>query len=110
MTSDGRPYARFRRALDVRSILQAETAARELGLLGLLDALDYLTLLAAEAPDRYDRAAQRWLARLLAESTLTPDEVAVASGCLRGLAAGYGEQSREVLRAVVKRRHGWRSQ
>jgi hypothetical protein len=31
MTSDGRPYARFRRALDVRSVLQAETAAREMG-------------------------------------------------------------------------------
>jgi hypothetical protein len=97
--------ARFRRALEVRSILQAETAAREMGRLGLLDALDYLALLAAEAPDRYDRAAQRWLSRLLAESPMTPDEAAVAFGCLRGLAAGYGEQSREVLRALVKRRH-----
>jgi hypothetical protein len=64
--------------------MQAETAARELGRLGLLDALDYLVLLAAEAPERFDRAAQRWLARLLSESALTPDEVAVASGCVRG--------------------------
>ena len=89
--------------------MQAESAARELGRLGLLDALDYLVLLAAEAPERYDRAARRWLSRLLAESdALSPDDVAVAHGCLRGLAAGYGEQSREVLRAVVKRRHGTR--
>jgi len=29
----------------------------------------------------------------------------VALGCLRGLAAGYVEQSREVLRTLVKRRH-----
>jgi hypothetical protein len=32
------------------------------------------------------------------------DEATVALGGLRGLAAGYGEQSREVLRAFVKRR------
>jgi uncharacterized protein YdeI (YjbR/CyaY-like superfamily) len=32
------------------------------------DALDYLSLLATEAPDRYDRAARRWLARLLADA------------------------------------------
>jgi hypothetical protein len=111
MTSEGRPYARFRRALDVRSVMQAEMAAREMGRLGLLDALDYLTLLAAEAPDRYDRAARRWLARLLAESeSLSADELAVALGCLRGLAAGYGEQSREVLQVLVKRRHETRGQ
>ena len=50
MTSNGRPHARFRRALQVRSVLQAEAATRELPHVGLLDALDYLTLLAAEAP------------------------------------------------------------
>src|SRR6476661_6887553 len=77
MTAEGRPYARFRRALDIRSVMQAETAAREMGRLGLNDALDYLVLLAAEAPDRYDRAARKWLARLLNESSaLTLDEVA----------------------------------
>ena len=68
MISEGRPYARFRRALAVRSVLQAETAARELDRLGLNDALDYLVLLAADAPDQYDRAARKWLARLLSES------------------------------------------
>jgi hypothetical protein len=111
MTSDGRPYARFRRALDVRSVMQAEMAAREMGRLGLLDALDYLVLLAAEKPERFDRAARKWLTRLLSESPgLTLDEAAVALGCLRGLAAGYGDQSREVLRALVKRRHETRGQ
>ena len=81
MTAEGRPYARFRRALEVRSVMQAEMATRE------------------------------WLSRLLAESpAMTADEVAVAWGCLRGLAAGYEEQSREVLRALVKRRHGARGQ
>ena len=57
MTSEGRPEARFRRALEVRSVMQAETAAHELGRLGLNDALDYLVLLAAEAPRRAVRRA-----------------------------------------------------
>ena len=106
MTFEGRPYARFRRALQVRSVMHAETAAREMGRLGLNDALDYLTLLAAEAPERYEAAARRWLTRLFAGSqALTLDEVTLALGWLHGLAAGYGEQSREVLRALVKRRH-----
>jgi hypothetical protein len=106
MGSDGSAYGRFRRAIERSNVLGAEMSARELGQLGLLDALDYLTLLAAEAPDRYDRAARRWLSRLLSESdALTPDDVTVALGCLRGLAAGYEEPSREVLRALVKRRH-----
>src|SRR5262249_16887785 len=101
----------FRRALDVRSVGQAELAARELGRRGLLDALDYLALLAAEAPERFDRAARRWLSRLLEESpALTLDDVTVALGCLRGLSGGCGEASGEVLRGLVKRRHGTRGQ
>ena len=74
-------------------------------------ALDYLVLLANEAPDRYDRAARKWLTQLLAESpALTLNEVEVALGCLRGIAALYEEQSREVLRVLVKRRHEARGQ
>ena len=106
MTSQGRPYARFQRALEVRSVPQAEAAARELPRLGLLDALDYCTLLAAEAPERYERAARRWLMRLLAESdTLTLDEAHLALACLRSLPAGDVDQLRAVLRVLVKRRH-----
>jgi len=58
---------------------------------------------AAHCAERYDQAA--WLSRLLAESeALSPDE-GRGGGRLRGLAAGHEEQSREVLRALVKRRH-----
>jgi hypothetical protein len=111
MTSEGRPYARFRRALEVRSVMGAETAAREMGRLGLNDALDHLALLSQEAPDRYDRAVGRWLNRLVRESEeLTLEEFDLALGCLRGLRAGYVEQAREVLRALVKHRHETRGQ
>src|SRR5262249_9326119 len=49
--------------------------------------------------------------RLLEESpALTPDEVTLAVGRLCGFAASYEEQSREVLREVVKRQHEARGQ
>jgi hypothetical protein len=81
MTAQGRPYARFKRALELRSVFGAEMAAREMGRLGLNDALDYLVLLAAEKPERFDRSARKWLARLLSESpALTLDEAVVALG------------------------------
>jgi hypothetical protein len=38
-----------------------------MGRLGLNEAVDYLVLLAAEAPEGYDRAARKGLARLLDE-------------------------------------------
>ncbi len=54
---------------------------------------------------RLSRAGRKWLARMLAESpALTLNEAMVALGCLRGLREGY-EPSREVLRALMKRRH-----
>jgi hypothetical protein len=90
---------------------QAEMAMREMRRVGLLDALDYCTLLAAEAPDRYDSAARRWLGLLLAEcASLTLDDVQLALACLRSLPAGDVDQIREVLRALVKRRHRLRGQ
>ena len=77
---------------------------REMRRVGLLDALDYCVLLAAEAPDRYDAAAPRWLGLLLAEcGSLTLDDVQLALACLRSLPAGDVDPVRETLRALVKR-------
>jgi hypothetical protein len=42
--------------------MQAEMAAREIGPLGLNDALDYLVLVAAEDPERFERATRNWFA------------------------------------------------
>jgi hypothetical protein len=89
--------------------MQAEAAARELGRLGLLDALDYLALVATEEPARFERAARRWMTRLLDEShDLGLDDAQLALACLRSLPAGDLEQLRETLRALVKRRHASR--
>jgi hypothetical protein len=62
----GHPHARFRRALRTGNPAIAEAAARDLGRLTLADALD-LCLLYRSQPERYERAAARWIARLIDE-------------------------------------------
>jgi hypothetical protein len=66
VTSQGHPYARFRRAVAGGNLLMAETAARDLQQLNLADALE-LCLLYRGEPERYERASARWIARLIAE-------------------------------------------
>jgi hypothetical protein len=106
MTSDGTPYTRFRRSVEVRSVSQAEMAIREMPRVGLLDALDPCVLVAAETPERYDPAARRWLGLLLAErGSLTLDDVQLALACLRSRPAGDVDPIRETLRALVRRTH-----
>jgi hypothetical protein len=63
MTSQGSPLGRFQRAIHARHLLNAETAAREMGGLSLADPLALCELLAATDPKRYERAAPRWLQR-----------------------------------------------
>jgi hypothetical protein len=60
------PLARFRRAVERRSLVQAEAAARELGRLGSEDALALTMLLLHQRDARSERAATRWLGRLIA--------------------------------------------
>jgi hypothetical protein len=67
MTAQGQPRSRFRRALDRRNLLGAETAAREMGLVSLDEALDLVVLVAEVAPARLDGFARRWMARLAEE-------------------------------------------
>ena len=66
VTSQGHPYARFRRALATGNARIAEAAARDVDHIALGDALE-LCLLYRDDPERYERAAARWIARLIAE-------------------------------------------
>ncbi len=66
MTAQGHPYARFRQALATGNARIAEAAARDLHKISLGDALT-LCLLYRDDPERYERAAARWIARLIAE-------------------------------------------
>jgi len=102
MTAEGRPYARFRRALAVRNVMQAETAAREMRGLPLLDAVDLCSLMAVEAPDRYGRAALRLFRRLVQErEALTLDDAELAIACLRALPRGDRDRLTDVLRGLA---------
>ena len=68
VTSDGSPYARFRRALATENEHLILAAARELPQIALNDALRICLVLRDGDPDRYERAAVRWLGRFALEA------------------------------------------
>jgi len=102
MTSHGTAHARFTRALTNRNVLGAETAARELGWLSLEDALGLCVLLADRDPARFERAALRWLKRLLAERRPSLEEVALAVAALDGLRDGSRAASVFTLKRLAR--------
>ena len=68
VTSDGSAYTRFRRALDAGNELLVITTARELPHIGLADALRVCLVFRDGDPERYERAAVRWLGRFALEA------------------------------------------
>jgi hypothetical protein len=68
VTSQGSAYSRFQRALTTGNLAIVEAAAVELPSVGLDDALAILALLAQTGDPRFDRAAARWVGRLLTET------------------------------------------
>lgn len=68
MTSEGNPYARFRRALNTGNEAIVLAAARELPQIALDDALRICLVLRDGDPRRYERAAMRWLGRFALEA------------------------------------------
>ncbi len=76
VTSQGSAHSRFQRAILGRHLFQAETAAFEMKTLSLADALALVVLYAEANDDKFERAAVRWLGRLLLERKL---DIAVAA-------------------------------
>jgi hypothetical protein len=68
VTSDGNPYARFKRALATGNEALVTAAALELPRIALEDALRICLVLRSGDPDRYERAAVRWLGRFALEA------------------------------------------
>lgn len=85
MTAQGHARTRFRRAIERRNLLGAETAAREMGQVNLTEALDLVCLVANVAPDRLDGFARRWLTRLADERSPGLAELDLAVTALRAL-------------------------
>ena len=85
MTAQGHPRAIFRRAIQRRNLLGAETAAREMGAVDLAEALDLAALVADVAPARLDGFARRWLVRVAEEQPLKLAELDLVVTALRAL-------------------------
>ena len=67
VTSQGSAYARFQRALKTGNLTLIRNAAAELPGVDLGDALDVCVAIRQAEPERFERAALRWLARFCVE-------------------------------------------
>jgi hypothetical protein len=86
MGSDGSPYTRFRRALEAGNAHLVIAAARELPQIALNDALRICLVLRDGDPDRYERAAVRWLGRFALEARgVTIEDLRSAADALDAL-------------------------
>lgn len=102
MTSDGSAYARFRRALEIGNEMLVLAAARELPRIALDDALRICLVLREGDPDRYERAAVRWLGRFALEAQrVTIDALRLAADALDALPTQPGEAMERLQRLCV---------
>src|SRR5271169_1911300 len=86
MTSDGNPYARFRRALETGNEALVTATALELPRVALDDALRICLVLRGGDQARYERAAVRWLGRFALEAhAVTIDDLRLAADALDAL-------------------------
>jgi hypothetical protein len=120
MTSEGSAYARFRRALGMRSVSAIRIAAGELPQIGLADALDVCLVFLEREPAVYPRAAARWASRLSLERTLGLAESQLAQAALAALSTPESRQTgaevllelcaRHDVRGVERVLQGWLSE
>lgn len=86
VTSDGGAYSRFRRALQTGNPNLVIAAALELPRVALDDALEICLVLRDGSPERYERAAVRWLGRFALEArAVTIDALRSAAEALDAL-------------------------
>src|SRR4051812_48743971 len=97
MTAQGQPRSRYRRAIQRRNLMGAETAAREMGVVGLDEALELVILVAEADRARLDAFAGRWIARLAEEQRLSLAELDLAVTALRALPSA---RAAEALRGL----------
>jgi hypothetical protein len=103
MTSQGTARGRFQRAIKRRHLNAAEMAAREMGGLSLDDALSLCELMAGLDPERYERAALRWLQRFMDERLPPLAEVALAASALAEVRHGDRAVGLETLKWLLHR-------
>jgi hypothetical protein len=106
VTSQGSPYALFRRALDGGNATIALAAAADLPHVGLADALELLLLLLESEPSRFERAALRWHGRYYCREVSDVDltEAQAVLACLAGFRGRRPEPAGHALADLVHRR------
>ncbi|MGD0198289.1 MAG: hypothetical protein ABSC56_10355 [Solirubrobacteraceae bacterium] len=97
MTSDGRPYARFRRALDSGSIAVIRSTAAELEHVELEDGLAICLAFLELEQQTFPRAATRWVARLTLERGLALEESQLALAAMSALSGPAARAGAEAL-------------
>lgn len=103
MTSQGSPYARFRRALAGGHLLKALDAASDLRVVPLEDALTLCLLMARARDGRFDAAARRWLQRFATERRAPLQQVVMAGAALAELGARpASEVARDTLEQLLE--------
>ena len=104
VTSDGNPYARFRRALETGNEALVTAAALELPWIALDDALRICLVLRGSDPARYERAAVRWLGRFALEArNVTIDDLRQAANALDALPDRAADAMERLQRLCVAR-------
>jgi len=98
----GTDHAEFQRALRAGNWQSAFAAAHSLPVVRLEDALELVLLGASRVErDRYERLAQRWLARLLEERRLSLREIAWAVERLADVREGISNEAGAALRKYI---------
>lgn len=98
MSIKGSPYTHFRHALRKGNLHLIRAAAAELPQVNLADALAICLVMSDQDDQRYDRAATRWLARLVCERpAIGLDDLQTALTALQAL-----PHNRDAARTVLR--------
>jgi hypothetical protein len=102
VTSDGNPYARFKRALDTGNEALVTAAALELPQVAPDDALRICLVLRTGDPERFERAAVSWLGRFALEARqVTIDDLRQAADALSTLPSRAAEAMERLQRLCL---------
>lgn len=102
VTSTGSAYQRFQRALGTRNLTLIRAAAAELPRVQLQDALTVCLLLRDHEPERYERAAVRWIARFCVEHEEVSVEDVTHAAAAFTLMRTHPERALGILQVLVE--------
>ena len=102
VTADGSAYSRFRRALQTGNANLVIAAALELPQIALDDALRICLVFRDGDPERYERAAVRWLGRFALEARgVTIEAIQAAAAALDSLPERTTEAMEQLQRICL---------